>query len=121
MFEITIHVHFPDAGNPKLDRIIQLLTNQGAKMSQLQQRIDELTAQVAENTTVEKSALALISGFGGQLAAAILAAQEAGASAAQLDALTGLKNALGAADTELAAAVAANIAPVGTEPPPVVP
>lgn len=77
-------------------------------MAKLDDQIAALTDQVAQNTTVEKSALALINGFGAQLAAAIAAAQAAGASPAQLQALTDLGTTIKSSDDELAAAVAAN-------------
>ncbi len=60
--------------------------------------LDDLTAEVARNTTVEKSALALINGFSAQLAAA-------GTDSVKLKAL---RDGLAANDDELAAAVAAN-------------
>ena len=60
--------------------------------------IDDLTTEVANNTTVEKSALALIQGFAAQLAAA-------GTDPAKLQAL---RDTLAANDAELAAAVTAN-------------
>jgi len=77
-------------------------------MAALDDQITALTAQVAQNTTVEKSALALINGFAAQLAAAIAAAQAAGATTAQLKALSDLGTSLKSSDDELAAAVAAN-------------
>jgi molybdenum cofactor biosynthesis enzyme MoaA len=64
----------------------------------MQGSLDTLTAEVARNTTVEKSALALIKGFAQQL-------QDAGTDPAKLDALAA---SLTANDDELAAAVAAN-------------
>jgi hypothetical protein len=57
-----------------------------------------LQAEVARNTTVEKSALALIQGFAAQLAAA----------GTDPVALKALQDSLTASDDELAAAVAAN-------------
>ena len=60
--------------------------------------LDALTAEVANNTTVEKSALAMLQGLAAQLAAA-------GTDPAKLQAL---RDTLAANDTELAAAVAAN-------------
>lgn len=74
----------------------------------LQDKIDQLTAQVARNTTVEASASALIKGFAAQLAAAVAAASAAGATPVQLQALTDLGASIGAADDDLSAAVAAN-------------
>lgn len=79
-------------------------------MAALDDKIAALTAEVARQTTVEKSALALIQGFAAQLAAAVAAAQAAGASDAQLQALTDLQTTLTANDDELSTAVAANTA-----------
>lgn len=81
-------------------------------MSVLDDKIAALQTEVANNTTVEKSALALIQGFKAQLDAAVQAALAAGASATQLQGLTDLQTALAANDSELAAAVAANTPPV---------
>lgn len=60
--------------------------------------LDSLTSEVTNETTVEKSALALINGFAAKLAAA-------GTDPAKLQAL---HDSLKANDDELAAAVAAN-------------
>lgn len=64
----------------------------------MSQELDTLTAEVARNTTVEKSALVLIQGFAKQLA-------DAGTDPVKLKALS---DSLAANDNELAAAVAAN-------------
>ena len=77
-------------------------------MAALDDKIAALQTEVANNTTVEKSALALINGFAAQLAAAVAAAQAAGATTAQLQAITDLQTTLASNDTELASAVAAN-------------
>lgn len=68
--------------------------------------LDDLTAEVARQTTVEKSALALIQGFAGQLAAA-------GTDPVKLAELSAT---LKANDDELAAAVLANT-PAGAPAP----
>jgi len=76
----------------------QQLTNIEGKVDQIMADLTALTAEVERNTTVEKSALALIQGFAAQLAAA-------GTDPVKLQALQDqLKN----NDDELAAAVAAN-------------
>jgi len=59
----------------------------------------------------------MISGFSAQLAAAIAAAQAAGATPAQLSAVTDLQTALDANNATLTAAIASNT-PVATEIPP---
>jgi hypothetical protein len=74
------------------------LNNIERKLSNMAGELDALTAEVANNTTVEKSALALIQGFAAQLAAA-------GTDPVKLQALA---DTLKANDTELAAAVAQN-------------
>lgn len=74
-----------------LQRISRLETHMAGEL-------DDLTAEVSNNTTVEKSALALIQGFAAQLAAA-------GTDPVKLKAL---HDSLKANDDELAAAVAAN-------------
>jgi hypothetical protein len=84
----------------ELDTLFQqnqiIIQNQENIMKEL----DDLKAEVARNTTVEKSALALIQGFKGQLDAAIASGNP--------QALKDLSTQLGANDDELAAAVAAN-------------
>lgn len=77
-------------------------------MAALDDKIAALQAEVAANTTVEKSAVALLQGLSAQLAAAIAAAAAAGATPAQLQALTDLNTALNTNDQDLANAIAAN-------------
>ena len=77
----------------------------------LQDDIAALKTEVANNTAVEQSASTLIKGFAAQLAAAVAAAQAAGATPDQLQALTDLNTTLTANDADLAAAVAANATP----------
>lgn len=77
-------------------------------MSALDDKITELTNEVANDTTVIQSAITLINGFAQRLAEAIAAALAAGASEAQLQSLTDLKTGLAANDQALADAVAAN-------------
>ena len=62
--------------------------------------LDDLTAQVAQNTSVEESAVTLINGLAAQLAAA-------GTDPAKL---ASLQTSLAASAKDLAAAVAANTA-----------
>ncbi len=99
----------------KLDRIIQQQERELIKMAKLDDAITALTAEVAKDTTVIASAITLIKGIAAQIQAAVDAALAAGATPAQLKALTDLQASVAANDTALAAAVAA-----GT-PPPVVP
>jgi hypothetical protein len=108
--EITVHVHFPQdpATVSSLSQILAGIVRLEKQMALLDDQITALTAQVEANTTVEKSALALIQGFAAQLAAAVAAASAAGATPTQLAALNALGTTIKANDDELAAAVAAN-------------
>lgn len=87
-----------------LHELRRLITMSG----NLQSSIDALTAQVTAEDTVIDGAVTLINGFAAQLAAAVAAAQAAGASPAQLQALTDLGTTIQGKSTALAAAVTAN-------------
>lgn len=91
MFEFNHQQHCDMADRTLL---IHILNNQKLIMASL----DTLTAEVARNTTVEKSALALIQGLKAQLDAA----------GTDPVALKALSDQLAANDDDLAAAVAAN-------------
>ena len=54
----------------ELDRIFEILKHIEVKEKQLSKELDTLTAQVAANTDVEKSAVVLIQGIAAQLEAA---------------------------------------------------
>ncbi len=75
---------------------------------QIQEQLNELSAQVAATVSAEASAVALIDGFGAKLDAAVAEALANGASAAELTPLTDLSTVLKEKSAELAAAVAAN-------------
>lgn len=77
-------------------------------MAQLDTDIAQLQADVTALTTVVASATALINGIAGQIAAAVAAAQAAGATPTELQALTDLHTALSAEVTNLGTAVTAN-------------
>lgn len=85
-------------------------------MSALDDAIAQLQADVANLTTVDQSAMALITGFATQLAAAVAAAAAAGASPAQLQSLTDLHTTIVAQDDALAGAVASGT-PAAPPPP----
>ncbi len=70
--------------------------------------LDDLAAAVAQATSVEDSATALISGFAARLQAAVDAAIANGATADQLAPVTAEVAALKASSDALAAAVTAN-------------
>jgi len=93
------------ADKSALDRIEQTLQQILLKENTMSQELDALIAEVARNTTVEKSALAAIRGLSAKLA-------EAGDDPAKL---AKLRADLAANDDELAAAVSANT-PVVTPP-----
>lgn len=82
-----------------------------AMSATLQDAITALQAEVAAENSVIDSAVLLINGFAGQLAAAIAAATAAGATTAQLQSLTDLGTSITSKQSELAAAVAANTPP----------
>lgn len=77
-------------------------------MAAIDDKITALQAEVANQTTVDQSAITLLQGLSTQLAAALAAAANAGATPAQLQALTDLQTSLAANDTSLAAAVKTN-------------
>ena len=108
--DINLYVHSPQdsASLSSLAQILAGIVRLENKMAALDDQITALTAQVAANTDVVNSALVLIQGFSARLAAAVAAASAAGATPAQLKALTDLGTAIKASDDSLAAAVAAN-------------
>ncbi len=77
-------------------------------MSQLDDKITALQADVAAEKTVEDSAIALLQGIPKLIADAVAAALAQGATAAQLQALTDLQTRLEANTSTLSAAVTAN-------------
>ena len=93
------------ADKSALDRIEQTLQQILLKENTMSQELDALIAEVARNTTVEKSALAAIKGLSAKLT-------EAGDDPVKL---AKLRADLAANDDELAAAVTANT-PVPTPP-----
>ena len=93
----------------RLTRIEQILLNLEKKMAALDDQITALNAEVTKNTTVEKSALALIQGFSARLDAAVSAGTGSGRNAGSADGSDGIwEPSLKANDDELAAAVVAN-------------
>lgn len=77
-------------------------------MAQLDDDITQLAAAVAAEKTVVDSAVVLINGIAAKIAAAVAAALAAGATPAQLQAITDVQTAVNAQQADLAAAVAAN-------------
>ena len=103
---IDIHLHF-DGGDAVLDALAALSTKidklsekEDINMANVQKDIVSLTAQVAQNTSVEASAVTLIQGIAAQLATAIASGDPA--------ALDALQAQLATSATALAAAITAN-------------
>ncbi len=96
----------------RIERNVDLLTKAFGKvcifMSKLDDAITKLQSDVTALTSANQSAIALISGINTQLQAGIAAAQAAGASDAQLQALSDLSTAIEAQTAALSAAVTAN-------------
>lgn len=84
-------------------------------LNKIDAKLTELTDAVAQETTVNASAITLITGFGQKLTDAVAAAKADGATDAQLQAFTDLATGIKADSSALAAAVTAN---TGTTPPP---
>ena len=90
-----MRIHIEHHADPDLLNLLHLVCKGISKMSI---QLDNLTAQVAANTSVISSALTLIQGLAAQLASA----------GTDPVALQALYDSLAASDTALAAAVAAN-------------
>ncbi len=107
---IDLYIHA--ASDDRLDQILQLLkTNQQKEeklMAALDDKITELQAAVEQETTVEQSAITLIKGIPALIADAVAKAQAAGATDAQLQALTDLQSKITSSATDLGTAVTAN-------------
>jgi NH3-dependent NAD+ synthetase len=74
----------------------------------VQETIDALVAEVAEDVTVMDGATALVNGISDRITAAVAAAVANGATEAQLAPLTNLASDLDAAANRLSSAVSAN-------------
>jgi hypothetical protein len=110
---LDIHLYF-HAGEEVRKALAELirsnhqLTGDFAKMAQdIQSTLDELTASVNQETTVNQSAITLIQGIPALISAAVAAAQAAGATPAQLQAFEDLNTKITANASGLAAAVTA--------------
>jgi hypothetical protein len=88
-----------------LGRLVATSTQEELKMAQIDDDLDALTASVAAQTTVIGSAKTAFTGLQQQLADAIAAAKNSGATPAQLAKLEGLNSALAAETADLAAAI----------------
>lgn len=92
----------------------------GAKMSQLDDDIADLSSRISHLTSVDASAVTLINGFSDRLKQAVDEAVSAGAPPTTLQALVDLGTSIDASAGTLAAAVAANTpaAPATPDEPP---
>lgn len=98
-------------------RIEHFVRREVRELSQLDDKIAALQTQVANETTVDQSAIALLNGIPQLIADAVNNALSQGATPAQLQAMTDLGTTIGNNASGLAAAVTANTPP----PPPPVP
>jgi hypothetical protein len=96
----------------------------GSDFTALQAKIDALTAQVTQTTTVEGSAVALLNGFAAQIQEKVQAALDAddaadqGSIQAAAAAIDGVTQQFVASATALGTAVVANTPPVPPQPNP---
>ncbi len=111
--DLHVYHHFdPATLDPRLDQVLSVLRTLQLEIrtmsATMQTAIDALTAQVAAETTVNDSAIALINGFAARLQAAIDAATAAGASPVQTAALDALAASVQTNTNQLSDAVSAN-------------
>jgi hypothetical protein len=112
---VDVHIHIHNDPDPRLDQILAAVTTIKKQetrimsdVSNLQGELDALTAQVTNSGTVVDSAIVLINGISAQIAAAVAAAQAAGASPEVIAAFAGLGTALDTKATDLSNAMVAN-------------
>ena len=107
-----------------LSALAALRAEEEKEMAALDTAIAALQTEVTNNTNVVAAADALINGIAAQVQAAVTAALAAGATPAELTALSTLQATLAANDSSLSQAVAANTAaapPGNPAPTPTVP
>ena len=107
-----------------LSALAALRAEEEKEMAALDTAIAALQTEVTNNTNVVAAADALINGIAAQVQAAVTAALAAGATPAELTALSTLQATLAANDSSLSQAVAANTAaapPGNPAPTPIVP
>jgi hypothetical protein len=90
----------------------------GAQMSQMDDEITQLVADVAAERNLIDKATALISGFPAAIQKAVDDALAAGATPQQLQTLTDLHAAIGQQSTDLTNAIATNTPPAAPAPTP---
>lgn len=108
--DLNLHVYLHGADMAILSRI-------EAKMSALSDKIDELTAKVTAETTVEQAAITLLQGLSAEIADLKSQLQNAGVDPALLQKLTDLGTTIDTRKQVLADAITANT-PAATTPPP---
>jgi len=91
-----------------LDKILGELRRMSTSVNALDNEITALQQAVANETTVDQSAIALLNGIPALIQNAVNAALAAGATQAELAALTALQTTISNNATGLAAAVTAN-------------
>lgn len=99
---IDIYHHIADEKGigDKLDQILGILNVNNLKLTQIMNELKDLQAKVAANTTVEESAITLLTGLKASLDAAIASGDPA--------TLTALSTSIDAETQKLAAAITAN-------------
>lgn len=101
---IDLYVHIDGIGlDPRIDQILTQLTRIEKGELKLAKELDDLTAAVAQEVTIEQSAITLLNGLKTQLDAAILAASNGDPTK-----LNELSAQIGTSSSALAAAVQAN-------------
>jgi len=123
-WRIDLHHIFDSPPDPRLDQVVSLLQQlrqdvsiMSGTVSNLDTAITALTAQVQAQTDVDAAAMTMIQGIPAMIATAVAAAQAAGATPAQLQAITDLGTKLDAASGPLSAAVTANTTTQVVTPP----
>ena len=106
--KIHVYHHFPTTSDPPPPWVAALKQEIMNMSGQIQAGIDALRVQVERIDTVEDSILLLVTGLSEQLRAALEAAQNAGATPAQLAELETLRSTLETQATSLEAAVVSN-------------
>lgn len=120
---MTIRVAGMDQALAKLDRIIDMLTEEKFQMAQIDDALTALKSQVTNLQSAEASAVALLNGIPQMIHDAVAQAQAAGATPQQVQAITDAANSIQQNASDLAAAVTANTpaTPAPPAPPPATP
>jgi len=110
-FDIHVYLHSEDsqltAISNNVTQILALLTEGATLMTAMDDKLTELTADVAAEGTVIDSAVKALNGIQQMITDAVAAATAAGATPEQLQSVTDLAAAVTAKSAELAAAIPA--------------